>query len=126
MDCLRPNFTLILLNLKFLYFYLYASSLFKFLSFDNILHNLFHNHFSIPLRTLRSNSQQTFDIPLINGRAYESTFLIVTMKLWNDLPIAIRNSDTENMYKSTIFKYLYCLENNQRHSKYFHASAIQK
>lgn len=71
------------------------------------LYSVFEDFYSIPTRCLRSNSQQIFDIPLILGRAYDSSFQTQAMKFWNQLPIQIRNSESLNIFKTKLFKFLF-------------------
>ena len=70
--------------------------------------------FYVPERDLRSSSQKLLAVPFSNMKSYgDRAFSICTPKLWNDLPLHLRNCVSFNVFKSNLktflFKYKFSL-----------------
>ena len=70
--------------------------------------------FYVPERDLRSSSQKLLAVPFSKTKSYgDRAFSICAPKLWNDLPLHLRNCASFNAFKSNLktflFKYTFCL-----------------
>ena len=71
--------------------------------------------FYAPERNLRSSSQNFLAVPFSKMKiSYgDRAFSVGTPKLWNNLPLQLRNSGSFNIFKSNLktflFKYVFCL-----------------
>ena len=62
----------------------------------------------IPTRHLRSSSQFRLDNSIIPSTCYgHRAFSVAASKLWNNLPLHVKNSQTLNVYKSSLKTHLY-------------------
>lgn len=65
-------------------------------------------HFYTPSRALRSSSKQLLKMPIARTSTYgERSFSFAAPKLWNDLPIHIKNSETLNIFKTTLKTHIF-------------------
>ena len=71
-------------------------------------------NFYVPERDLRSSFQKLLAVPFSNMKSYgDRAFSICAPKLWNDLPLHLRNCASFHVFKSNLktflFKYKFCL-----------------
>jgi hypothetical protein len=58
-------------------------------------------------RSLRSNNQHLLTVPRCRSNYGDRAFSYVGPKLWNDLPINIRNADSNDIFRSRLKTHLY-------------------
>ena len=73
--------------------------------------------FNVRERNLRSSSPKLLAVPFSKTKSYgDSAFSICAPKLWNDLPLHLRNCASFNVFKSNLktflFKYTYTTAEN--------------
>ena len=67
--------------------------------------DLLKNVSSVHSRNLRSVSNNTLHIPRSKTKKHESSFSVLAPRLWNSLPIHIRESSTLSAFKSRLQQY---------------------
>ena len=59
-------------------------------------------------RALRSSNNRLLDEPRVNLKTYgERAFFVVTPRLWNKLPLQIKFSSSEAVFKANLKTYLF-------------------
>lgn len=94
--------------------YLFGCLIYKLLKTKKpqYLFELLEQHFSYPVRELRSAEHKTFDIPFDRSTIFDRTFQFRATSLWNFLPNKVTESDTIAMFKKRLFKFIFDNEKN--------------
>ena len=88
----------------------YKLAVFGFRFFEETLPKYLHDilYRYVPQRNLRSMSEKTLVVPMRNMKTFgERAFSFQVPKVWNDLPIHLKNCNTLPTFKKQLKTYLF-------------------